>query len=233
MTNLHYIFDPLCGWCYGAAPLIEAARGIADLKIIFHAGGMMAGSNRRKITEQWREYVTPHDRRIAELTGQPFGEAYFDGLLRDTGAIMDSAPPTTAILAAEHLAGRGLDMLHRLQKAHYAEGQRIADTAVLRALATELGLDPALFAEAYASLEGQATEQHFADSRAWLARAGADGFPTLALETADGMLARLDVGAWLGQPVAWASHLRELVPMPTDVTQAPVNPTCSIDGCAI
>ena len=26
MTTLHYIYDPLCGWCYGAAPLVEAAR---------------------------------------------------------------------------------------------------------------------------------------------------------------------------------------------------------------
>lgn len=22
---LHYIYDPLCGWCYGAAPLVRAA----------------------------------------------------------------------------------------------------------------------------------------------------------------------------------------------------------------
>ena len=25
---LHYIYDPLCGWCYGAAPLVEAARAV-------------------------------------------------------------------------------------------------------------------------------------------------------------------------------------------------------------
>ncbi|MEG1327174.1 MAG: DsbA family protein, partial [Janthinobacterium sp.] len=28
MPTLHYIFDPLCGWCYGAAPLVEAARAV-------------------------------------------------------------------------------------------------------------------------------------------------------------------------------------------------------------
>lgn len=134
-TTLHYIFDPLCGWCYGAAPLVKAAKTIPGLTIALHAGGMMTGNNRRQITDEWRNYVIPHDKRIAELTGQPFGEAYFNGLLRDTTAVMDSEPPITAILAAQALAGRGLDMLHRIQEAHYQEGRRIADTPVLEALA--------------------------------------------------------------------------------------------------
>ncbi|MDO7862492.1 DsbA family protein, partial [Morganella morganii] len=118
-TTLHYIFDPLCGWCYGAAPLVKAAQSLPGLKIVPHAGGMMTGNNRRQITDEWRNYVIPHDKRIAEMTGQPFGEAYFNGLLRDTTAVMDSEPPITAILAAEKLSGRGLDMLHRIQQAHY------------------------------------------------------------------------------------------------------------------
>ena len=25
-ATLHYIFDPLCGWCHGAAPLVDAAQ---------------------------------------------------------------------------------------------------------------------------------------------------------------------------------------------------------------
>ena len=32
---LHAIYDPLCGWCYAAAPLLAAARevpGLADRK---------------------------------------------------------------------------------------------------------------------------------------------------------------------------------------------------------
>ncbi|EOD5239980.1 DsbA family protein, partial [Vibrio parahaemolyticus] len=24
MVTVHYFFDPMCGWCYGASPLIEA-----------------------------------------------------------------------------------------------------------------------------------------------------------------------------------------------------------------
>ena len=130
----------------------------------------MTGNNRRQITDEWRNYVIPHDKRIAEMTGQPFGEAYFNGLLRDTTAVMDSEPPITAIPAAEKLAGRGLDMLHRIQQAHYQEGRRIADTPVLEALAKELGLPSAAFIAEMRFSSGAPTAQHIAESRALLAK---------------------------------------------------------------
>jgi putative protein-disulfide isomerase len=230
MTTLHYIFDPLCGWCYAAAPLVSAARGVPGLAVAFHAGGMMTGAQRRAITPQWREYVLPHDRRIAQMSGQPFGEAYFEGLLRDTGAVMDSAPPTTAVLAAEELGARGLDMTHRLQRAHYVEGRRIAEPGVLQQLAEDLGLEGAAFAEAFARLAGPATQQHFKASRQWLARAGGHGFPTFALQQEDDHLATLDIGPWLGRPEAWAAHLAGQVPA-AQAAGAPL--VCGPDGCAL
>ena len=97
-TELHYLFDPLCGWCYGAAPLVAEARKI--VRVVPHAIGMMTGARRRAVTPQLRAFVAPHDARIAQTSGQPFGVGYLDGLLHDTGAVFDSAPPTAAILAA-------------------------------------------------------------------------------------------------------------------------------------
>ena len=207
MPTLHYIFDPLCGWCYGAAPLVEAARAVPGLAVAFHGGGMMTGSNRRQITPEWRGYVLPHDRRIEQLSGQPFGDAYVNGLLNDTTAMMDSAPPITAILAAEVLAGKGLDMLQRVQRAHYVDGLRIADLPVLLALAQELGLDGAAFQAAYARQAGAATQQHIDASRALLAQVGGQGFPTFVLDDGSGKLSVIDIGDYLGQPAKWQAQL--------------------------
>lgn len=212
---LHYIHDPLCGWCYGAAPLVRAAREV--LTVQAHGGGMMAGANRQPVTQALRSYVLPHDQRIAALTGQPFGAAYFDGLLRDSGAVFDSEPPTTAVLAADAVAGRGLDLLARIQTAHYLEGRRIADAAVLADLAVALGLEHEAFTAAFERLQGAATQQHMADSRRLLARVGGRGFPTFVLEQ-DGALEVLDTARWLGQPDAW---------------KAALDTACGPHGCAL
>ncbi|MDX3905047.1 MAG: DsbA family protein [Pigmentiphaga sp.] len=212
-TRLHYIYDPLCGWCYGAAPLVAAAR--ERFPIIAHAGGMMAGPNRQPVSERLRHYVMPHDRRIAALTGQPFGEPYFDGLLRDHGAVFDSEPPITAILAAHEIAGPGrdLDMLARIQHAHYAEGRRIADPEILAELAAGIGLEAPAFTATYARLEGQPTRAHIAESRALLAHVGGQGFPTFALEH-EGRLHVLDTGRFLGRVDEWRERLADISNLP-------------------
>ena len=210
LPTLHYLYDPLCGWCYGAAPLVEAARGIAGLTIEAHGGGMMTGGNIQPVTDALRRYVMPHDERIAGLTGQEFGPDYFDGLLRDNGAVFDSAPPTTAVLAAEMLAGRGLDLLKRLQRAHYVQGLRIADAAQLQRLAEDIGLDADAFRAAYAAAEGDVTARHIAQSRDLLTRVGGSGFPTLALER-DGAYTLLEPSRYLGRPSQWQADLRERI----------------------
>lgn len=207
-SRLHYLFDPLCGWCYGVAPLLEAAAEVPGLEIELHGGGMLTGSNRRAINPQWRAYVLPHDRRIAELSGQPFGDGYCNGLLNDQGAVLDSEPPISAILAAQAVTGQGLALLQRIQHAHYVEGRRVADLQVLTALAGELGLSPLQFSNAYQAACGRHTQAHIAASRVLLAQAGAQGFPTLLLADGRGHMRVLEASHYLGRAQQWLSYLR-------------------------
>lgn len=220
--NLHYIYDPLCGWCYGAKPLVQAAQAV--LPVIAHGGGMMTGANRQTVSPQLRNYVMPHDRRIAEFTGQPFGEAYFEGLLRDQAAVFDSAPPIAAVLAAEQIAGRGLELLGRLQSAHYLEGRRIADEAVLLELASAIGLEPRAFQSAFKDVD---TARHIKESRALLANVGGQGFPTFALEQ-NGQFTLIDIGPWLGKPEAFAAWLSQSLPTQAQSSEFQA---CGLDGC--
>lgn len=221
--TLHYVFDPLCGWCYGAEPLLRAAS--TRLPVVLHGGGMMAGSNRQKVSAQLRDFVIPHDRRIAEYTGQPFGQGYFEGLLRDHSAVFDSQPPITAILAAEQLAGWGLEMLARLQQAHYVEGRRIADDDVLLAVAGELGLALPAFSAAIAQID---SESHMRTSRALLASVGGQGYPTLVLER-EGQLQVIDIGPFLGKPERFVQWLdREFQP---SLSKMPPAAFCAQEGC--
>ncbi|OYO30099.1 DsbA family protein [Janthinobacterium sp. PC23-8] len=230
---LHYVYDPLCGWCYGAAPLLHAAQAIEGLAIVLHGGGMMSGAKRQNVNDNLRRHVMAHDQRIAQATGQPFGAAYVDGLLRDTGAVFDSTPPTTAIVAAQEIAGLGLAMLHLVQHAHYVLGQRVAEAAVLAALVQQLGIAPDLFAAAYGRLAGAAIERHIAHSRALLARLGGQGFPTLAIEYLDGRMAPLELGNWLGRTEGWTDYLRQQLSTQTQPGQASGGPACGLGGCAL
>ena len=219
---LHYIYDPLCGWCYGAKPLVQVAQTV--LPVIAHGGGMMTGANRQKVSPQLRNYVMPHDRRIAEYSGQPFGDAYFEGLLRDHSAVFDSAPPIAAVLAAEQTGGRGLELLGRVQSAHYVEGRRIADESVLFELAHGMGLDRQVFESAFSAAD---TDGHIRNSRALLAKVGGQGFPTLALEH-DDQFTLIDIGPWLGKPQAFAQWLSQSLPnQGSSISIA----ACGLDGC--
>lgn len=229
-ATLHYIYDPFCGWCYGAAPLVKAARQVLPVRA--HGGGMMAGAHRQRVSPELRGYVLPHDARIAQLTGQAFGEAYAEGLLRDTTAVFDSEQPIAAIIAAEEIAGRGLDLLARLQEAHYVEGQRIADDAVLVQQATAIGLDGAAFTEALQRAKTSGARQHIAASRELMARTGAQGFPSFFLEV-DGALTRVDAQRFLGQPEALAQWLRERAPSTTHATPTDAAFGCRPDSCAV
>lgn len=220
---LHYIYDPLCGWCYGAKPLVQAAQQV--LPVVAHAGGMMSGANRQRVSPQLRDYVMPHDRRIAEYTGQPFGEAYFEGLLRDHSAVFDSTPPIAAVMAAESIDGRGLQMLGCLQTAHYVEGRRIADESVLFDVAAQMGYVQTTFVTVFKSVDPQAQVKA---SRALLARLGGQGFPTLALEQ-DGQFTLIDISPWLGKPKAFADWLGQAL-VSDEPAQSPA--LCDLDGCA-
>ena len=205
-ATLHYIYDPLCGWCYGSAPLVKAAREIGGLKFVLHGGGMMAGSARQLASEDLRRFVLEHVARITGMSGQPFGEPYTNGLLRDPTALLDSEPPTAAILAVEAAAGRGADMLAHMQNAHYLEGRNLSDRAALASLAEGIGIERAVFDAEFPKALGSAVQSHMQDSRRLLSRVGGQGFPTFALETKRG-LAMLDSSRWLGQPAEWRASL--------------------------
>ncbi len=205
-ATLHYIYDPLCGWCYGSAPLVKAAREVGGLQFVLHGGGMMAGSARQLASAGLRDFIMPHVARITGMTGQVFSEAYTNGLLRDPTALLDSEPPTAAILAVEAAAGRGADMLAHLQTAHYIQGRNLSDRAALATLAEEIGIERAAFDAAFLTALGSAVQAHMGESRRLLSRVGGQGFPTFALETKRG-LAMLDSSRWLGKPAEWRALL--------------------------
>lgn len=197
-TTLHYVYDPLCGWCYGASPLLKAAATLPNLRLQLHGGGLWLAERRRPMGRALRDYVRPHDERIAALTGQPFGARYFDELLLDAQGVLDSEPPLRAILAVTALGGHPLTMLQRIQECHYRDGVRVGEFALLAGLAAEQGIEHESFRAAF---DAAPLAEHLRDSQWWLRRIGGQGYPTLALQRGE-RLERVDISAMLGRPEA-------------------------------
>lgn len=180
-ATLHYIYDPLCGWCYGAEPLLAAGLELTELAIQLHAGGLWPEPTR--LPEDTRRYIQQADARIASLSGQPFGEAYLSGLLLDPSLVLDSRPTTAAVLAAQSLdPAQGPAMLRAIQHAHYERGRRVVELDVLLDIAAECGLDRDAFR---AALRQVPVDAHIADTRRLMAHIGAAGFPTFVLQIGD------------------------------------------------
>jgi putative protein-disulfide isomerase len=178
---LHYIYDPLCGWCYGAEPLVWAAAGVPGLDLEMHAGGLWPEPTR--LPDSTRRYIKEADARVGQMSGQPYGEPHFAGLLFDPELVLDSRPTTAAVLAAQALdpAG-GLAMLRAIQHAHYEHGKHVVRRDVLVDAAAGIGLDRSAFE---AELDRAQADAHIARSRQLMARVGAQGFPTFVLQIGD------------------------------------------------
>ena len=94
-----------------------------------------------------------------------------------------------------------------MQTAHYHDGRRVADVAVLEEIAGELGLDLPAFRAAYASHLGEKTRAHFARSLVLMGKVGGEGFPTFVLER-DGHLTVLDYDRFFRDPAGWQRILQ-------------------------
>lgn len=205
--TLHYIYDPLCGWCYGASPLIEIASNHPDIIVELHGGGMLAGASRLHMNTQFREHIKQSDNRIAAMTGQIFGDAYLK-MLNEADLVLDSAPPLLAILAAEK-QHKALNMLKACQHAHYVDGRHISDPQIIAEIANEIGLNSQQFQQDYAQLDEDALEEHIGCSRQLLAQSGSSGFPTLLIKQQGNWL-RVPLQNYLGDTTQWQQFLDSL-----------------------
>ncbi|WP_421993999.1 DsbA family protein [Roseococcus sp.] len=142
--HITYLFDPLCGWCYGASPVLEkiASTDGVDLELV--TVGLFAGEGARPIDANFSAYAWSNDQRISRLTGQTFSEDYRSRVLADHTRLFDSGPATLALAAVAATApARELEALKEIQLARYVEGRDTTDPGVLAEVLGRLGLSEA------------------------------------------------------------------------------------------
>ena len=177
VPTLHYVHDPLCGWCYAAAPMVEAVAN-AGIPIVLHGGGLWQPAT--GLDPEKRAYIRQSDARVAAASGVAFCGAYLDGLLMDTDTVFWSPPTIAAVLAAGAIEpGAELRMMHAVQRAHYVAGRRVVDPSVLAEVAGSIALNVDAFRQA---IKAVAVDVHIAATRRRMQETGLRGFPGFLLE---------------------------------------------------
>ena len=204
--SLHYVYDPLCGWCYAAEPLVQAAAN-AGVQIALHGGGLWNPAVHA--SDAKRRNMRDNDDRIGKLTGQVFGEAYLDGLLVNPESIWWSHPTIAAVLAAEAVtASKGLAMIAAIQRAHYVEGLPVVDETILTGAASLIGLDTGRFMNA---LRAAPVDAHIQKTRRLMLNHGLEGFPSFLIER-KGKIEHLPHEVCYGRPEAFVLMIQEATP---------------------
>lgn len=179
--TLWYIADPMCSWCWGFSPVIEAIRHEYGerLAIRLVVGGLRSGTTEPLAPEK-RAEILHHWHSVQQMTGQSFK---FEGALPQ-GFIYDTEPACRAVVSASLIdSSYTFPLLVAVQYAFYAEQADVTQVEVLIQLAVSVGFPAAQFSQVFASdAAKQVTQQHFRQAIQW----GVRGFPTVIGEDAVG-----------------------------------------------
>ncbi|GAA6131635.1 DsbA family protein [Halopseudomonas sabulinigri] len=185
--RLIYVMDPMCSWCWGFAPVIDAiVAAYPQLPLRLVAGGLRANHG-APLDEHTRSVLAEHWQAVAQDSGQPVG----DPQNLPATFVYDTEPACRALVVARELdPARAWSFVRTLQQAFYLDTEEITHAAVLMRLAEAAGYSVAAFSELF---DQQAMREATVADVRWVADLGMAGLPILLAER-DGQLALLANG---------------------------------------
>ena len=200
-----YLFDPLCGWCYGASAGINILASRPDVTVDLLPTRLFAGDGVRALDAGMTSHIWAADQRIAQMTGAAFTDRYRDQVIA-AGGRLDSGPATLALTAVSLSApAREREALGVIQSARYVEGADITDPATLAKVLARLNLTEAaaMIVEPQAALVA-ADQGRTAYARTLMRRFGLSGVPSIIRDDGQG-LALADASALYRNPLSLLS----------------------------
>lgn len=175
MTQLFYVHDPMCSWCWAYSPIMQRiVQNLQNHPIVIHkiVGGLapdsdepMARALQKQIQMTWK--------RIEQEVGAQFNHDFW----RECEPRRSTYPACRAVIAARNQQAEDA-MLLAIQQAYYLRAMNPSDDDTLLQLADELDLDFDRFAEDLASA---ATETVLQKEVALAQSMPINGFPSWVL----------------------------------------------------
>ncbi len=176
-TELVYVHDPMCSWCYAFEPLRRDLMAALDGRLpVRRLLGGLAPDSDAPMPEPMREKLEQTWQRIEQVVpGTRFNYDFW----RHCAPRRSTYPSNRAVIAARRQdPACDIRMTARIQQAYYLEARNPSDDSTLTELAAELGLDSERFARDLVAEETrQAHEAEMMQARAL----DIFSFPSLAL----------------------------------------------------
>lgn len=138
-----YVYDALCGWCYGFSPVLkecyEKHKNEFEFEVL--SGGMMIGDRVGSINDI-APYIKSAYHTVENTTGVKFGEAYLR-VLEDGSMVLNSEMPSIALsLFKQYFPDQSVLFAHEIQNALYFDGRDPSEIETYRYIAVNHGIDP-------------------------------------------------------------------------------------------
>ena len=176
-----YVGDPMCSWCWGISPQMNALQRYGQQNSIpfrIVMGGLRPGGG-----EEWnanfKSFLKHHWEEVNERSQQPFNfklldEAYFD---------YDTEPACRAVVTVRTMAPQKVLHFYELvQHSFYVESKDPKQLSFYEEICQKLAIDFTSFSQQFSSPQiKEATQQDFTQNRQW----GVRGFPTVIYRKKD------------------------------------------------
>lgn len=176
-----YIGDPMCSWCWGISPELNALQRYGEVNAVPFSlvmGGLRPGGG-QKWDDEFKGFLKHHWEEVSQRSGQPFGYDLFEQAEFD----YDTEPACRGLVTARAIAPEKALSFYELTQHHfYVQSKDPKLAEFYRPICEDLAIDFDLFAQMFESEEmKQRTAADFNQSRQWGVRA----FPSVVYRKDD------------------------------------------------
>ncbi|MEM7193668.1 MAG: DsbA family protein [Pseudomonadota bacterium] len=177
-STLIYVHDPMCSWCWGFRPTLDAVtESVPNEIVVTRLVGGLAPDSDDPMPVSMQDYLQQTWRAIQHRI--PGTEFNFD-FWTHCEPRRSTYPACRAVIAAR-LIDRDSEarMIDGIQRAYYLKAQNPSDIDTLVSVAESINLDAERFREL---LQSDKVERLLQDELTLVRRMGVGGFPSLVLQ---------------------------------------------------
>lgn len=180
-VKIIYVYDAICGWCFGFSPTMakikEHYQGNIEFEVV--SGGLKLGEGAGAI-DIVAPYIKTSYQQVEKTCGVKFGDAFVNGTLKKGTMILNSLPPAIALsIMKERYPEKGLVFASLLHKMYYVDGIEPENYNAYGIYAATLGYDKDEFNK---KMQDNTYIQKAYKDFEYAQQLGANSFPTVILE---------------------------------------------------